>query len=68
MLHHVGYLVLVFYVSLLLRDPWYVVYLKLFLYAVKVRRHSDHVSVVMDSGSRIVNFIVNSIRDGTVFA
>ena len=36
-------------------------------YAVKVRRHTktrDHVSVVMDAGSRIVNFI----RDGTVFA
>ena len=28
----------------------------------------DHVSVVMDAGSRIVNFIVNFIRDGTVFA
>ena len=31
----------------------------------------DHVSVVMDPmnvGSRIVNFIVNFIRDGTVFA
>ena len=28
----------------------------------------DHVSVVMDVGSRIVNFIVNFIRDGTVFA
>ena len=24
----------------------------------------DHVSVVMDAGSRIVNFIVNFIRDG----
>ena len=30
--------------------------------------HRDHVSVVMDAGSRIVNFIVNFIRDGTVFA
>ena len=28
----------------------------------------DHVSVVMDAGSRIVSFIVNFIRDGTVFA
>ena len=28
----------------------------------------DHVSVVVDAGSRIVNFIVNFIRDGTVFA
>ena len=28
----------------------------------------DHVSVVMDAGSCIVNFIVNFIRDGTVFA
>ena len=31
----------------------------------------DHVSVVMDpmnAGSRIVNFIVNFIRAGTVFA
>ena len=31
----------------------------------------DHVSVVMDpmnAGSRIVNFIVNFIRDSTVFA
>ena len=28
----------------------------------------DHVSVVMDADSRIVNFIVNFIRDGTVFA
>ena len=31
----------------------------------------DHVSDVMDPmnvGSRIVNFIVNFIRDGTVFA
>ena len=28
----------------------------------------DHVSVAMDAGSRIVNFIVNFIRDGTVFA
>ena len=28
----------------------------------------DHVSVVMDAGSRIVNFIVNFIHDGTVFA
>ena len=31
----------------------------------------DHVSVVMDhmnAGLRIVNFIVNFIRDGTVFA
>ena len=28
----------------------------------------DHVSVVMDAGSRIVNFIVNFIRNGTVFA
>ena len=28
----------------------------------------DHVSVVMDAGSRIVNFIVNFIRDGIVFA
>ena len=28
----------------------------------------DHVSVVMDAGSRIVNIIVNFIRDGTVFA
>ena len=28
----------------------------------------DHVSVVMDAGSRIVNFIVSFIRDGTVFA
>ena len=32
----------------------------------------DHVSVVMDAGSRIVNFVVNFIvtfiRDGTVFA
>ena len=31
----------------------------------------DHVSVVMDpmnAGSRIINFIVNFIRDGTVFA
>ena len=31
----------------------------------------DHVSVVMDpmnAGSRIVNFVVNYIRDGTVFA
>ena len=31
----------------------------------------DHVSVVMDpmnAGSRIVNFIVNFIRDGKVFA
>ena len=39
-------------------------------YAVKksdVTRH-DHVSVVMDAGSRIVNFTVNFIRDGTVFA
>ena len=26
----------------------------------------DHVSVAMDAGSRIVNFIVNFIRDGTV--
>ena len=32
-----------------------------------VTRH-DHVSVVMDAGSRIVNFIVNFIRGGTVFA
>ena len=33
--------------------------------------HRDHVSVVMDpmnAGSRIVNFIVNFICDGTVFA
>ena len=33
-----------------------------------VRRH-DHVSVVMDpmnAGSRIVNFIVNFIRDGSL--
>ena len=33
--------------------------------------HRDHVSVVMDpmnAGSRIVHFIVNFIRDGTVFA
>ena len=28
----------------------------------------DHVSVVMDAGSHIVNFIVNFLRDGTVFA
>ena len=28
----------------------------------------DHVSVVMDAGSLIVNIIVNFIRDGTVFA
>ena len=28
----------------------------------------DHVSVVIDAGSRIVNFIVNFIHDGTVFA
>ena len=28
----------------------------------------DHVSVATDAGSRIVNFIVNFIRDGTVFA
>ena len=28
----------------------------------------DHMSVVMDAGSRIVNFIVNFNRDGTVFA
>ena len=28
----------------------------------------DHVSVVMDAGSCIVNIIVNFIRDGTVFA
>ena len=28
----------------------------------------DHVSVVMDAGSRIVNFTVHFIRDGTVFA
>ena len=28
----------------------------------------DHVSDVMDAGSRIVIFIVNFIRDGTVFA
>ena len=28
----------------------------------------DFVSVVMDAGSRIVNSIVNFIRDGTVFA
>ena len=28
----------------------------------------DHVSIAMDAGSRIVNFIVNFIRDGTVFA
>ena len=28
----------------------------------------DHMSVVMDAGSRIVNFIVNFICDGTVFA
>ena len=28
----------------------------------------DYVSVVMDAGSRIVNFIVNFIHDGTVFA
>ena len=28
----------------------------------------DHVSVVMDAGSCIVNFIVNFICDGTVFA
>ena len=28
----------------------------------------DHVSVVMDAGSRIVNFIINFIRNGTVFA
>ena len=26
----------------------------------------DHVSVVMDAGSRIVNFIVNFIRDGSL--
>ena len=33
---------------------------------IEVRRHTrrDHVSVVMDAGSRIVNFIVNFIRDG----
>ena len=31
--------------------------------AVEIRRH-DHVSIVMDAGSRIVNFI----HDGTVFA
>ena len=28
----------------------------------------DHVSVAMDTGSRIVNIIVNFIRDDTVFA
>ena len=28
----------------------------------------DHVSVVMDAGSRILNVIVNFIRDGTVSA
>ena len=28
----------------------------------------DHVSVIMDAGSHIVNIIVNFIRDGTVFA
>ena len=28
----------------------------------------DPLSVVMDAGSRIVNFLVNFIRDGTVFA
>ena len=36
-----------------------------------VTRTLIHVSVVMDPmivGSRIVNFIVNFIRDGTVFA
>ena len=41
-----------------------------FLYALlksDVTR-SDHVSVVMDAGSRIVSFIVNFIRNGTVFA
>ena len=32
-----------------------------------VVRHAS-LSVVMDAGSRIVNFIVNFIRDGTVFA
>ena len=30
--------------------------------------HRYQVSVVMDAGSGIVNFIVNFIRDGTVFA
>ena len=39
--------------------------------AIEVRRHTpDQVSIVMDTGSRIVNdnFIVNFIRDRTVFA
>ena len=37
------------------------------LFEYDVIRHAP-LSVVMDAGSRIVNFIVNFIRNGTVFA
>ena len=44
--------------------PWKAAYM---LLKSDVTRR-DHMSVVMDAGSRIVNIIVNFIRDGTVFA